>query len=391
MPLIVRSIIKLEMFIWVRESAGLSIEDAAHKMQTTFKRIQEWENGISKPTIKQLRKLGNIYHRPLAVFYLPKPPKDFDAMRDFRRHPGTVGKSISPELRYEIRKASDRRDIAVELLENLEIELPLFTLKADLSDDTEETAMQIRNYLKINTQQQKGWGSGYETLNSYKILFENAGILVFQTSNLNLDDARGFSFHNSYLPAVIINAKDSPNARIFTLFHELAHLTLKLNGICNLEEDNFPNGENTIEIFCNRVAGASLIPKEDLLQENLVKKKSMTDNWDNHELKFLANLYGTSREVVLRRLLILNKTTHEIYEKRKRDFLEEYRSLSKKQKNAIVPPYRKAISQLGNLFSRLVFDNYYHNHITVSDVSDFLGVKLKHFSKIEREVYKPIM
>jgi hypothetical protein len=77
----VEVIVKPELLIWVRESADLPLDSVARK----FKKLKDWETGISRPTIKQLRKLGEIYKRPIAVFYLPEVPKDFQPLRDFRR------------------------------------------------------------------------------------------------------------------------------------------------------------------------------------------------------------------------------------------------------------------------------------------------------------------
>lgn len=48
-------------------------------------RVQEWEQGRSRPTIAQLREAARVYRRPLGVFFLPEPPAGFETMRDFRR------------------------------------------------------------------------------------------------------------------------------------------------------------------------------------------------------------------------------------------------------------------------------------------------------------------
>ena len=41
--------------------------------------------GEAHPSIPQLKKLAGVYKRPLSVFFLPEPPSDFMALRDFRR------------------------------------------------------------------------------------------------------------------------------------------------------------------------------------------------------------------------------------------------------------------------------------------------------------------
>jgi transcriptional regulator with XRE-family HTH domain len=77
----VTAIVKPELLVWARQSAGLSLEEAARKGQLSFDRLNACERGESKLTIAQLRKLAQVYKRPLAVFYLSRPPT-FDALRD---------------------------------------------------------------------------------------------------------------------------------------------------------------------------------------------------------------------------------------------------------------------------------------------------------------------
>ncbi len=88
----VEAMVQPELLVWARTSAGLSLDQAAKKVQVGPGRLESWESGKGRPTVrptvKQLRKLGNAYKRPIAVFYLPEPPKDFQPMKDFRRLPG---------------------------------------------------------------------------------------------------------------------------------------------------------------------------------------------------------------------------------------------------------------------------------------------------------------
>src|ERR1017187_9694215 len=94
----IRAIVKPELLVWARESAHFQPHVAAKKANVPVERLLEWETGETSPTINQLRTLANIYKRPLAVFFLPEAPEQFDVMRDFRRLPGTVRAEYSPEL-----------------------------------------------------------------------------------------------------------------------------------------------------------------------------------------------------------------------------------------------------------------------------------------------------
>lgn len=55
----------------VLEEAMASLEDAAARADFEVERMRQWEHGEERPSIPQLRKLGEVYRRPIAVFFLP--------------------------------------------------------------------------------------------------------------------------------------------------------------------------------------------------------------------------------------------------------------------------------------------------------------------------------
>jgi transcriptional regulator with XRE-family HTH domain len=54
------------MLIWARERAGLRLEDAAVKLDIAVEGLEQWEQGAERPSIAQLRKVGEVYKRPPA-------------------------------------------------------------------------------------------------------------------------------------------------------------------------------------------------------------------------------------------------------------------------------------------------------------------------------------
>ena len=381
------ALINPELLVWARKSIGLTPEDAAKKISVKQERLESWEKGELKPTIKQLRKLGNIYKRPIAVFYLSGKPKDFLPIRDFRRLSKKIEAVRSPQLHLEIRRAHDRRQLAIELFEDLEGEAPKFSATATLSENPEALAQRIRNLLGITRKIQSNFNHDYEAFNWWRTSLEDAGVLVFQARGVELSEMRGFSIIESPFPVIVVNIKDPPIARIFTMLHEFAHAMLGLSGLCDVDErfDRAPEDQR-IEVFCNRVAGEALVTKEDLLGEDAVRRKGQKAEWSNREILELAKTYRVSREVLLRRLLICGRTTREFYQEKRRDLMKEFEASGKKKKGGFAPPYRIALSTAGPLFTRLVLRSYYQENITSRDLSDFLNVKLKHVSRIEKEV-----
>lgn len=377
----VEAIVEPALLVWARERAGLQIEAAAKKAQIQVARLVSWEKGETRPTIAQVRRLGTVYKRPLAVFYLPRPPKGFDPLRDFRRLPVSSSKERSPQLTYEIRRAQERRDLALELFEAAEGEPPPgISLEATPHQDPERVAGQIRTFLGIEYDEQVSWNSIELAFKRWRAALEQRFVLVFQAPRIKTEEMRGFSISEMPLPAVVLNSKDWIGARVFTMLHEFSHIVIRNGGVCDL-------GDDAIEVFCNRVAGAALVPAERLMQEAVVAGTTDREGWEDRYVSTLAKRYGVTREVILRRLLILGRTTERFYRVKRDQWQAEFEKRE--------PPkggpgqHVLAVNRAGPFFTRLVLTNYHQENITASDVADFLAVKLKHLPKIEADVMGP--
>lgn len=372
--------VKPELLIWARKSAGFDMPLAAKKMNIKPEKLQSWENGTAKPTVIQLRHLAEIYKRPIAVFYLASAPKGVEVLHDFRLLP--KGKPpYSPELLYEIRHAQNRRKIALELFESLSMEARNLSVKAESSEPPVTVAARIRNFLNISIEEQLSLKNHYDALGYWKDAIESKDILVFQASGIPVDDMRGFSISTQPLPVIVLNIKDSPFARIFTLIHELTHILIGREGICDLHED-----KAGIEVYCNAVAGLTLVPDSWLHQQpEVIRHREKTVAWSDIEIKDLANRVKVSRQVILRRLLTLGLISDSIYQQKHGLYTEQALQAAKTE-SGFAPPSTMAVATSGNLFSRLVLSGYHQEKITGSDVSDYLSVRLKHLPKIETAV-----
>ena len=379
-----------KLLVWARESVGLSIEEVALKIKKDAETIIKWETGEAKPTVAKLRDLARIYKRPLAIFYLSKPPKSFKPLNDYRRLLGDVEHHILPELRFAIRDAYERRELVIELYEEIESEILSFPLKAKLNDDPEILAVKIRNILKADIKSQSGLREG-QAFNYWRDKLENHGVLTFQAPGINTQHMRGFSISEFPFPVIVVNIKDK-YGRIFTLFHELTHILLHESGICDLRHiSDLPLEKREVEILCNHVAGAVLVPKDILLNDEVVIKRESGGEWKDNEINLIARKFTVSREVILRRLLIFGKTSNDFYEYKReqyqKEFLQRQEKEKKQQKEIRIPRSVLIPARTGHLFIRLILNSYYQDKITLNDVSDYFNVKIKHISKIEEKVF----
>lgn len=377
--------VKPELLVYAREESGFSVEDAAHKIPVKPERLLACEEGRERLTVNQLRSLSNVYKRPLAFFFLPQPPPKTQTLRDFRRLPDEASEDESPALRHEVRRARYRRQVSLDLYDELGEEPPRFTATTSLSANPDNVAKEIRGLLGVSQEEQYAFRNERDAFNRWRTAIEDSGALVFQASNVKHSEMRGFSISEDVLPVIVVNIKDVPQARLFTMLHELTHIMLRAGGLCTLEE------YQDIEVFCNKVAGAALVPQEWLLSEKVIKDRGPQSEWDEAVIKALARRYSVSREVIVRRLLIANYATLSFYQRKHEEYRREFETYEPTNKEGFAPPDVLALSYAGRKFVQLVLDSYHQEKITTSDVSDYLEVKVKHLENIERAARSPTL
>lgn len=370
------------VLVWARKTAGLTLEAAARKAGVKVEQLASWEQGATRPSIPQLRKLASVYRRPLAALYLPEPPKRFQVMHDFRRGAhGVLSPEDSPKLAYEIRRAYDRREWALELMEELKESPTAFRANAEITDDVEEVAGKVRKAISISVEDQSAWRTDNDAFKQWRLKLEDAGILTLQATEVPIDEVRGFSISLRPLPVVVVNIKDAPRGRIFTMLHEVTHLLLNEGGVCDMHDAD-------AEAFCNRVAGAALFPKDALLRTLTVRRhRSGSPIWTDAELRDISRQFGGSREAALVRLLTLRLTTQSFYDRMRDNLRAQYEQQQKEREESsgFAPPHVIALSSAGPLFTSLVVENLNRDNITSSDVSDFLQIRLKHLKDLQGE------
>lgn len=370
------------MLVWGRITAQMSVGDVSRRLRVKPEKIHAWESGDALPTVKQLRRLARIYNQTFAAFYLPYPPKsNIPIPQDYRRHAGTTLVGLSPELALDIRTSWERREIILELHAE-QAEAPKeFAATTDFTVDPEEIGLEIRNLLGISYGKQKEWQDPRISFNQLREALESIGVLVFQTTSIPVSEVRGYSLNETVLPVIVVNRKDSYSARSFTMMHELAHLMLRSGGLCDLVNNGEAPPESLrVEVFCNHVAGASLIPKDSFLSEPTVKQHDENSEWLDEDIKTLAQTYCASRETVIRRLLVLGLTTSAFYETKREQYQDEIKNLPKRK--GFVTPSINLVSASGKPYVRAVLDAFYSERITSSDVVDYLGIRLKHLDQV---------
>lgn len=371
------------MLRWAREAQGLGVDDVALQLKRQPEEIESWEQGTSAPTYAQLEKLAyKVYRRPLAVFFLPKPPAEPELKKEFRSLPDFEIERLAPATRYQVRKA---RALQISLSELNDGKNPSdrkifrdmsFSMSTSLS---RHTAL-IRTYLGVTLKEQSSWGSADEALKQWRDRIEASGVFVFKDS-FKQKEISGFCIYDDEFPIIYVNNSTAKTRQIFSLFHELAHLLLHKNAIAKLDEDYvdfLAPAEQRIERFCSAIAAAILVPDEDF--DVRVKEVFPVDD---RRIAALARHYNVSREVILRKILDRRMIDEENYKGR----IEAWASQSLGGGGG-GDYYATQASYLGNAYLRLVFSKHYQGKISLEQVADYLGVRSKSVGGLEELVLK---
>jgi Zn-dependent peptidase ImmA (M78 family)/transcriptional regulator with XRE-family HTH domain len=394
----IKALVEPAMLVWARKTASLTQEEAAVALDIPLERLQAWEKegNDQTPTVNQLKRMAERYKRPLSVFYLSAPPKDFLPLRDFRRLPGTVDHRFSAQLAYEVRAAYERRQIAIEVTQTLGQEPIPFGITARQIDDPEQVGRRIREHLGVSLEQQARWHDPNSAFRGWREAIEQAGVLVFVLSGahhqVELEEMRGFAIAEQPLPAIVVNGRDRSPGRTFTLMHELAHVVLGQSAIENdLEPGHtIPAPARRIETFCNSVAAAVLMPAAALLDHPIVVGKDRTNAaWSDEEIAAVARRFGVSRLALLVRLVTLGRVTQASVQAKRREYERqcEEEDSDEKEPGGFAPYQYQIVGHLGRGFTRLVLRGYNDNRLTLSATSGYLGVQAKWVPTIERVAF----
>ena len=383
----IEALITPSVMQWARERAKLPIEEAARKIRRPLEDIQGWEDGSLRPSIAQARKAAKVYRRPLAVFYLPEPPNEFETLRDFRVLPDSDLREYSSELSLLIRTARNRQEWTREYLLDEEVDILPFVGSCSLQNTPRDIASDILRVLQILPKDQQKYSSRYDALLFWLKKAELAGIFVFRQRQIDLQEARGFVISDDIAPFIFINSDDSKAAQIFTLAHELAHLWLDISGISNLEDQGVPLDQDTskIEIFCNQVAAEAVLEEASFSQ---AWRRQNPAHSIEDRINQISGIFNVSEEVVARRLLERNIITQSYYSELREFYQNRWVEIKRKERRKMksskgAPSYYiTTVSQNGYAFTQTVIGAFAGGAISGRDASSLLNVKVNNIHRL---------
>lgn len=290
---------------WARETSGLRLDEAAHKLQlgavrgfSPAQRLGALEMGAELPTRALLVKMSKTYRRPLVVFYLESPPARGDRGADFRRLPRELSPAQEGLVDTVLRDLRARQGIVRSVLEDEEEAEPLtFVDSMTMRDGVNAVCDAIRTRIGFDVELFRGKKNLTEAFRYLRHLVETTGVYVLligdlgsHHSALSVEYFRGCALADRVAPFIVINDQDAKAAWSFTLLHELAHIWIGQTGVSGAIVDA------GVERFCNDVASSLLLLDGDFSE--LERMPSALFDEVVHQIDAFASARNISRSMV---------------------------------------------------------------------------------------------
>lgn len=385
---------------WARETAGLSLEEAAGKLglSSTAKanaaeKLAQVERGERPVSRGLLEKAATAYRRPLVTFYLPQPPTRAERGEDFRTVTGPRPREDAM-LDALVRDVRTRQQLLREAILDDEDTKPLpLVASSRMGEGAQTVAERIRQALGVTTAQQRGAKDASALFALLRRAAERAGIYVLllgdlgsHHSDLGEEVFRGIALADEIAPFVVINDNDATTARSFSLLHELAHIWIGASGVSGPLNGS---SRHAVERFCNEVAGTFLLPPEAVQMlapargANFELALSLTGD--------VARIWNVSQGVVAYRLLQNGWITEAVATRLFETFADRWRAQKQREKELREPSeggpdyYRVRRARLGTGLLDTVRRALQGEVLTHTKAARILGVAPTSVDKLLRE------
>lgn len=294
---------------WAIHDAGLTVDAVAKRIKAKAQDVEAWGKGTMQPSFGQAKKLAGLLKRPLTFFLMPSPPaspKAAASRLNFRAPVVDQMRDLTEPERLWVRRAQRLVD-AVAVVREMAGAKPVQFPK-------QQEPAAIRKWLGVSVTQQQAFASPAKAYTGWRAACEARGVLVLSLP-LGQNGCRGMSLPNAMAPAIVVNTNWSHTARIFTVFHELAHLLgdapTDAGGVC-AQSTTLADADRSVERKCDEFASALLLPEEAVTQF-LARQGAPKYVPDLTVPKRLAKAFHVSLRAATLRLVALQRAHRDLY------------------------------------------------------------------------------
>lgn len=328
-----------------RKALGLSLRDLGERIALSHAAVKKYEDNQVTPSSDVLIKLAKALHVKVEYFF--RAERFTLENIHYRKHADTPERHLQ-EIAASILDQIERR---VELesmfpsppVSRFSIQQP--TKLLDDIDAVEALADQVRTQ----------WGLGFDPIPDLIDIFEERGIKVFAIDNDRYPKIDGLYAEVKKMPVIVVGDRRPGDRQRFTMAHELGHLLL---------DQRLADGLD-LESFCNRFAGAFLLPKKSLIRVLGEHRNSI----EPRELSLLKQEYGISMTSILHRAEEIGIISNKLYRQLRAEFDE--RGWTKHE------PGRQYPKEITHIFEQMIFHALAEEYIGESKAAELMNMPLE--------------
>ncbi len=381
--------INFQTLVLARENAGLSLKDAARKLnfkdtknRTAVERLELIEQGKLIPSKAVLEKMAALYRRNLLLFYIETIPKPSPSLVDYRKIYHQTTKIEEFWLSTLIRDIQGRQIILREaMIDNEVAETIEFIESLHPPISIEKLSEEIKKIIGFNIKEFRRFRNTREAFQYLRELIERKGVYVLLVTDLGNhftkimpEVFRGFTLVDKIAPFIVINNNDARSALSFTLLHELVHLFLGQSSISN------GNLKLEDEKICNDVASSILLNDGEVWDKFIQVSTTYPSQQLINDIENFSSARNISSTMVAYRLLILGIISSHEYEQLSSVFKERWIKTKieqrNKQRSSVGGPDYNIIkrNQAGHGLVKSVKSYLSNGTLSLPDASKILGV-----------------
>lgn len=297
------------MLRWARMRSFASLDAAADKLNMKPEKLDAWESDKARPTFRQAQDLAKKLRIPFGYLYLSTPPDENLPLPDLRTRARAQSRKPSPDFLEVLYDALRKQEWYHDYLTNEQADNVPFVGRFTNTSPVADIAADIRRTLRLDDSLRRGARDRDDFFRQLVRRAEDAGVLVMRSGivgsntsrHLDPDEFQGFAISDTVAPLVFVNQNDFRNAQIFTLAHELAHIWVRVSGVCDVAylarpaDHTNDSGRTADTVDADAVAAETLVPAATF-ELRWDKSTNIDEN-----LRSLSTHYRVSMFVILRR------------------------------------------------------------------------------------------
>ena len=378
-PLVIRSII---------ENSGMGHDAIAQKLKVDRRRVDGWAN-TGEIEYSEVRALAECVKMSETQF-LTTIPLESEGLPDYRMMRNAPDRLDAGDL-PTVRRVRYMQSVAGEMMDVGGIAArPDIPAGVTVGASAEKVARTERARLAVaGNPDGPVEGSARSMYGMLREAIEGLNIFVFQYP-LATEGVCGLSLSDTDPCAILVNSKDTNQAKAFTLLHEYGHILLGMGGVCDEHGVARPDSDKKrAEAWCNRFAASFLMPEAEFAAER--KRLEGASSGPFEIVEGLAKRFKVSRYAAAVKAADLAGGGHRAvyggvlngmagrYSRR-----DDPKDEDEKKGG---PGYLVVlISRMGRKFIRLAVSSHDKGVITALDLGDYLDIDLKHLDGLCKKV-----